>query len=123
LWRPIALVAALAASGLVAACGTEASALAVPGGNAERGRAEMAAYGCGSCHLIPGVDNAHGTVGPPLTQFALRSYIAGEVPNTTRALLQWITVPQSIEPGTAMPNLGVTEGQARDMAAYLYTLR
>jgi cytochrome c len=37
--------------------------------------------------------------------------------------VQWITVPQSIEPNTAMPSLGVTEGQARDIAAYLYTLR
>jgi cytochrome c1 len=62
-------------------------------------------------------------VGPPLTQFAMRAYIAGEVPNTERALIRWIMTPQSIEPGTAMPNLGVKEAQARDIAAYLYTLR
>jgi cytochrome c len=62
-------------------------------------------------------------VGPSLSEFARRAYIAGEAPNTARALIQWIMVPQSIEPGTAMPTLGVGERQARDIAAYLYTLR
>jgi cytochrome c1 len=62
-------------------------------------------------------------VGPPLTSFARRTYIAGEVPNTLEYLVRWIEMPQAIEPGTAMPNLGVTEDQARDIAAYLYTLR
>jgi len=107
----------------LAGCGREAQARPVAGGQAERGKQLIAAYGCGSCHMIPGVDAAHGMVGPPLTNFARRVYIAGEVPNTNRFLVQWITVPQSIEPGTAMPNLGVTEGEARDIAAYLYTLR
>ena len=58
-----------------------------------------------------------------LTAFGRRVYIAGEVPNTSENLVQWLEVPQSIEPGTAMPNLGVTEGEAREIAAYLYTLR
>ena len=52
-----------------------------------------------------------------------RTFIAGEVPNTPDFLVRWIEVPQAIEPGTAMPNLGVPEGDARDIAAYLYTLR
>ena len=95
----------------------------VPGGSPARGKQQIVAYGCGSCHTIPGVDQAHGQVGPPLNQFARRAYIAGEVPNSLRYLTQWISVPQSIEPGTAMPNLGVTAGQARDIAAYLYSLR
>ena len=92
-------------------------------GNAERGRATLAVYGCGSCHEIPGVDAARGMVGPPLTHWSERRYIAGEVPNDPERLITWLTVPQSIEPGTAMPNMGVTDGDARDMAAYLYTLR
>jgi cytochrome c2 len=114
----------VAAAGLwLAACGDEAKALPVPGGHPDRGKQELAAYGCGACHVIPGVRGAQGAVGPPLTQFARRTYIAGEAPNTGRFLVQWIMAPQSIEPGTAMPNLGVTAGQARDIAAYLYTLR
>jgi cytochrome c1 len=117
------LALAIGAGLSLAGCGDEAQARPAPGGQAERGKQLIAAYGCGSCHTIPGVDAARGLVGPPLTKFARRVYIAGEVPNTNRFLVQWITVPQSIEPGTAMPNLGVTEGEARDIAAYLYTLR
>ena len=108
---------------LLAGCGREAAAHPVPGGDAVAGKRLIRDFGCGSCHLIPGVHDAEGMVGPPLTHFARRSFIAGEVPNNPEFLLRWITVPQAIEPGTAMPNLGVTEGQARSIAAYLYTLR
>lgn len=91
--------------------------------SAERGKQLIIAYGCGSCHVIPGIRQASGSVGPPLTHFAKRAYIAGEVPNNPEFLVQWIAVPQSIEPGTVMPNLGVSYGKARDIAAYLYTLK
>lgn len=91
--------------------------------SAERGKQQIMAYGCGSCHVIPGIRQATGLVGPPLNHWAKRSYIAGEVPNNPEFLTQWIAVPQSIEPGTVMPNLGVSYGKARDIAAYLYTLR
>ena len=108
---------------LVGACGRKSPRTLVTGGDPARGRAQIVAYGCGSCHVIPGVSGASGLVGPPLTQFAHRAFIAGEVPNNSEFLVRWISVPQSIEPGTAMPNLGVSEAQARDIAAYLYTLR
>jgi cytochrome c len=108
---------------LLGACGRRAPNTLVPGGDPDRGKTQIAAYGCGSCHVIPGVSGARGLVGPPLTKFAHRTFIAGEVPNNSQFLVRWISVPQSIEPGTAMPNLGVSEAQARDIAAYLYTLR
>ncbi len=73
--------------------------------------------------MIPGVNGARGKVGPPLTDWSERVYIAGQVPNSTDFLVRWLEMPQAIEPGTAMPNLRVTEGDARDIAAYLYTLR
>lgn len=95
----------------------------VEGGDAGRGKGQIVAYGCGSCHTIPGITGAEGQVGPPLTAWSRRRVIAGEVPNTPVNLITWITVPQSIEPGVAMPNLGVSDGQARDIAAYLYSLR
>lgn len=116
----------LAGAALLGACNRHPNAdprQVVAGGDEARGKEQIVAFGCGSCHTIPGVRQAKGLVGPPLTQFARRTYIAGEVPNTARFLVQWISVPQSIEPGTAMPNLGVSDGQARDIAAYLYTLR
>jgi cytochrome c len=95
----------------------------VEGGDAARGRVQIVSYGCGSCHMIPGITGASGMVGPPLTSWSERRIIAGEVPNTPANLITWITVPQSIEPGVAMPNLGVSDGQARDIAAYLYSLK
>jgi len=95
----------------------------VAGGNANHGKAAIQTLGCAACHMIPGIRGARGMVGPPLADFASRVFIAGEVPNTTTSLIQWIRNPQSIEPKTDMPNLGVSEAQARDIAAYLYTLR
>jgi cytochrome c2 len=95
----------------------------VGGGDADRGRVALDGFGCGACHVIPGVSGARGLVGPPLTMFARRAYIAGQLPNQPDNLLRWIQDPQAVEPGTAMPNLGVKPEVARDMAAYLYTLR
>jgi cytochrome c1 len=91
-------------------------------GDEERGRTAIAAFGRGSCHSIPGVRGAAGMVGPSLEHWADRRIIAGQLPNEPAGLIAWLMVPQSIEPRTAMPNMGVTDGQARDMAAYLYTL-
>lgn len=88
-----------------------------------RGRKLIEQFHCGSCHVIPGVQGADGTVGPPLILFAKRSFIAGEVPNTQENLIRWIMSPQSIEQDTAMPQLGLSDSQASDVAAYLYTLR
>ncbi|HEU4697815.1 MAG TPA: c-type cytochrome [Gemmatimonadales bacterium] len=95
----------------------------VPGGDVERGRAAFVALGCGACHAVDGVREARGRVGPPLSDFGLRTMIAGEVPNTPANLVRWLRDPQAIEPTTAMPNLGVDEQTARDVAAYLYTRR
>lgn len=83
----------------------------------------IVAKGCGSCHTIPGIYTARGLVGPPLMFFSRRTMIAGELPNTPDNLVRWIRDPKLVEPGTAMPDLGLTDREARDVAAYLYTLR
>ena len=84
------------------------------------GRHLIASYGCGSCHSIPGVPMANAIVGPSLDRFYERSYIAGRLPNTWENLVEWIENPQQVKPGTAMPNLGVAQDEALDIAAYLY---
>lgn len=94
----------------------------VPDGNPAMGRLAIERYGCGTCHSIPGVRGADGTVGPPLDRFGRRGYIAGRLPNSGPNLIRWIQHPQQVEPGTAMPDQGVTELDARDIAAYLFTL-
>jgi cytochrome c len=104
------------------ACGREGAPL--PGDtDPEAGRRLIVSYGCGNCHRIPGIRGARGDVGPPLTRFGRRSFIAGEIPNTPVNLVQWIMAPQSVESGTAMPTLGVPQSEARQIAAYLFTLR
>jgi cytochrome c2 len=93
------------------------------GGNPENGKLLLRQFACGSCHEIPGVAAAHGKVGPPLGGVGRRVYIAGVLPNTPERMAQFIRAPQSADPRSAMPNLGVTEEHARDMVAYLYSLR
>jgi cytochrome c2 len=93
------------------------------GGDAERGRAAIRRYGCGTCHTIPGVEGAEAFVGPPLAHLPRRTYIAGVLTNTPDNLVRWVQDPPGVDPLTAMPKLGVTERDARDIACYLYTLK
>lgn len=118
------LAAALAGVMALSGCqGGEPSARStVATGNPELGRALIASYGCGSCHTVPGVKGADALVGPPLTHFARRSYVAGQLSNTPENLARWIQNPQQIAPGTAMPDLDVTAEEARNIAAYLLQL-
>lgn len=89
----------------------------------ESGRLLIEQYGCGTCHTVPGVRTATGKLAPPLGRFARRVYIAGSLPNDPDVLTRWIQHPQELVPATTMPDLGVSEQHARDMAAYLYSLR
>lgn len=100
-----------------------AAAEALTGGDVERGRLAIDRYGCGTCHTIPGVAGANGQVGPPLAGIAGRVYIAGVLENKPAAMLRWIQNPRAVDEKTAMPVLGVTEQDARDIASYLYTLK
>jgi cytochrome c2 len=95
----------------------------VAGGDPRRGEVALRDYGCGACHTIPGIPGANTTVGPSLTNWAERAYIAGSLSNTPENLLRWLQAPQEIEPGSVMPDLDVSEQAARDISAYLYTLR
>jgi cytochrome c len=85
-----------------------------------RGRMAIDRHGCAACHVIPGVRRSKGRVGPKLEDFRNQIFIAGMLPNTPENLILWIQSPQEVNPGTAMPNLGLTDQEARDIAAYLY---
>jgi hypothetical protein len=71
---------------------------------------------CVTCHIVPGVR-------APLTAWTERQFNAGTLPNGPDNLIRRIMGPQEIEPDTAMPDVGVNEVAARNVAAYLYTLR
>jgi cytochrome c2 len=93
------------------------------GGDRSAGAQALVRIGCGSCHTIPGIAGAHGKVGPNLEGVADRTYIAGELPNQPPGLERWIQHPHSIHPDSMMPELGVTEAESRDIAAYLYSMK
>jgi cytochrome c2 len=122
-------VAGLVAAGIVAKLADDryeesdlrAKAEAMTGGSVKRGQLAFAKYGCGGCHMVSGLPQANGSVGPPLDGVGARGIIGGRLENKPDNLEQWIQDPQKVSPGTAMPNLGVTPGDARDIAALLYT--
>jgi cytochrome c2 len=122
-----ALVIWLFAAGCVLLGGCDDETAEYPGvqvrGDAGRGARLIAQYGCGGCHIVPGISGADGLVGPPLNKMARRVYIAGLLRNSPDNLAAWIENPQAIVPGNAMPAMGISNDQARDIVAYLYTLR
>lgn len=93
------------------------------GGHANAGKQVIQEFRCGACHTIPGINDANGVFAPPLTHLGARTYLAGRIANTPANLVRWIMSPQSVKPKTAMPQLGLTQEQARNVAAYLYTLQ
>lgn len=106
---------------LTAGCGSDD--VESPPGDPDKGRTAIREYGCGSCHVIPGISGADGQTGPPLERIAKRVYLAGVLPNTPADMVRWIRAPETVDPRTAMPDMGVSESDARDITAYLYTLK
>jgi len=87
--------------------------------DARRGQFAIQQYACVTCHSIPGIVGANAPVGPPLDGLASRAIIGGHLPNTRENLEAFLRHPQKYKPGGAMPDLGVTPRDARDMAEYL----
>lgn len=106
---------------LAGGCGKQ-PLIEVAGGDAERGKRLIQDYGCVACHAVPGIPHHGSNVGPPLEKMGKRVYVAGVVPNTPDQLVRWLRNPPAVDARTAMPNLGISEAEAKDMAAYLYTL-
>lgn len=117
------IVVATFLNGLPTLATAQGSRWSIEGADARRAPALIAAAGCGGCHAIPGISHAVGNVGPPLSRFGSRTYVAGMLVNNPENLVTWLRFPQSVVPGNAMPDMGLTESQARDIAAYLYTLK
>lgn len=112
-----------ATAATAAAAATTASSAAGGVADSARGKIALQQYACVSCHVIPGVVAASNPVGPSLAAIGSRKYLAGMLPNTSDNMVRWLRAPQEVAPNTAMPNLGVTQADARDMAAFLETLK
>jgi cytochrome c len=92
------------------------------GGNPEHGKKAIGKHGCAACHTIDGI-SSEAMVGPPLTRMAARSYLAGSMQNNAANLVRFIQHPRAVHKDTAMPEIGLTDQEARDIAAYLYTYK
>jgi cytochrome c2 len=92
-------------------------------GDAAHGSRLVDTEACGSCHVIPGHATGNGMAGPPLAGFAQRTVIAGVLPNTPDNLEFWLQQAQAVVPRNGMPDMNLNRQEARDVAAYLYTLR
>lgn len=136
LWETVAFLKALPAlspdtyaqraaalpSAAIAVAGERAQEPLRPG-NREAGRNAIKQYLCATCHEIPGFPGAENEVGPRLAGFAKQRYIGGMLLNTPENRVRWLRDPRAVDPHSAMPNLGLTEQDARDIAAYLAELR
>jgi cytochrome c len=122
--RPAVLILGVGALLAASACNhkTEDRARQLTGGDPSRGRDAIRSYGCYTCHTIPGIQGADGNVGPILDKFARRNYIAGVLENSPENLAAWLRNPPAVDPKTAMPNLGISDEDIRDISSYLYTL-
>lgn len=100
----------------------EEDAVALTGGDPARGREAVRRYGCLSCHTVPGLPG-DANVGPPLDRVGSRVYLGGVLVNTPGNMQKWLKDPDGVDPKTAMPNIGATDDDIRDIACYLYTLR
>ena len=92
------------------------------GGQPERGAALIRTYACEASHVIPAIRGSRGIVGPPLDDVARRAFIAGQMPNRPAELVRWLRSPPMIAPETAMPDMGISEQEAKDIAPYRYSL-
>lgn len=120
----VSLVAAACAGLLLAGCDARSEkGPANFSGDPKRGTTLIKRYGCGGCHLIPDIAGATGNVGPPLLHIGTRTYIAGFISNSPENMSLWIQDPQKALPGNAMPRMGVTPQDSRDITAFLYTLK
>ncbi|MBV8085724.1 MAG: c-type cytochrome [Chloroflexi bacterium] len=92
-------------------------------GDPNAGRTLFIQKGCGGCHTLTGVPGATGVAGPRLDNTVLRGTIAGnDIPASPANLARWIQDPAALKPSAAMPPTGVTDTEARDLAAFLYSL-
>src|SRR5579875_2077041 len=119
--RNVCLLIVLIAQATLVACGGASARQHVgqvtSGGNVARGARMIEYYGCGSCHIIPGISGAFGRAGTPLSGIASRIYIAGVLQNTPQNMVRWIKNPKAVDEKTLMPYLGVTDKDAEDIAA------
>ena len=95
----------------------EQQAAGLTGGNVARAPEILRQYGCVACHTVRGVAAAGGLLGPNLSD---REKLLTKKP---QELIAYIVNPKASNPKTVMPTTGISEPEARDIVAYLLSLR
>lgn len=109
---------------LTAACADKSGGpREIVGADPARGLEIAGKVGCAACHETPGIAWPRGETGPSLDGFGDSPLIAGRFPNQPDQLVRWVRDAPSMAPETAMPATPITEAEARDVAAWLYTLQ
>ena len=121
--RGMAIAAALALScGLRSGEKSFADAQALTGGDPRAGREKAREHGCGSLPHHPR-RRGRGLGGGAAARRDRGADVHRRRPHQHAGhLVRWIQDPPAVDSSTAMPNLGLTERDARDIAAYLYAL-
>jgi cytochrome c2 len=118
------MVLALACARSEAPAPAPAPAAPPPIGDAAKGRQLAAQYGCNVCHVVPGVAGTQGSLAPSLAGVGARAKISNDVvANTPENLAKYIENPPALNPDTTMPAMGITTPEAKDIAAFLLTLK
>jgi cytochrome c oxidase subunit 2 len=89
------------------------------GGSTPSGQLLFQQKGCIGCHKVNGA-GADGP-GPDLSHIATVKYDA--LDNTPAFLAKWLADPPAQKPGTAMPNLGLSQADIDALVQYLSTLQ
>lgn len=121
--RRLSTATLLVCAALASGCAKEEPVSRVVGGDPERGRLLVQQYQCAACHFIPEVQGPNGDAGPSLQYMGRLSYIAGSIPNQPENMIRFLQNPPAVKPGTLMPALGITDDEARHMAAFMYSLK
>lgn len=97
---------------MVAPSASSSQAMTSVGGSPLATAPAMFGTVCQACHSLTGKG---GTVGPALDGVANRF--------TQEKLDLWLKDPQAVKPGTAMPNLGLSDDVRAELVTWLMTLR
>jgi cytochrome c oxidase subunit 2 len=96
---------------------------AIDEASARAGQATFLTLSCVNCHRVSGT-SADGTFGPDLSHLMSRDTLAsGAIPNTLDNLRQWVKDPQTIKPGSLMPNMQLNSRELDEVVEYLSSLK
>jgi mono/diheme cytochrome c family protein len=91
------------------------------GGNAAKGKELVESVGCLACHSIGEQTKVRDLRGSSYDMAPELTRVGSKV--TPDWMFEWVRNPRHYNPTTKMPNLRLTEGEARDVTAYLSTMK